>query len=86
MTGNVSLRSTARPPDSAMLTVICASSGRVLAGSLSSLTGNVALPDASVARQVVEFLTDRRDLVVEQSEGIAGEAGTLLCSADRYLA
>jgi hypothetical protein len=49
VTGNASLRSTARPPGSAMRTTICASSGRVVVGCLSSVTANFALPLASVS-------------------------------------
>ena len=47
-TGSVSVRSTARPPDSTRRTMIFASSGRVVSGSLSSETENFALPFSSV--------------------------------------
>ena len=48
VTGKVSVRSMARPPGSAMLTVTCASRGRVVSGNFSMVTGNLALPAASV--------------------------------------
>ena len=86
VTGKVSLRSTARPPDSAMLTVICASSGRAARRQLVELDRERRLAGGVGIRQVVELLTDRRHLVVGQAEAIAGKAGTLLGSADRDLA
>jgi hypothetical protein len=49
ITGSVSLRSTARPPGSAMRTITCASSGRVVAGCFSSVTAKRALPLVSVS-------------------------------------
>ena len=48
VTGSVSLRSMARPPGSAMCSVSCASSGRVVSGILAMVTSNFALPAASV--------------------------------------
>ena len=57
-----------------MLTVTVASSGRVVTGSLSSATVKLALPCASVPRQVVELLAHRRHLIVGEAEGVAGKA------------
>ena len=48
-TGSTSLRSTARPPVSAMRTKICASCGRLEDGGLARLTGKVAMPLSSVS-------------------------------------
>jgi len=48
VTGSTSLRSTARPPASAMRTVSCASSGRDEAGCFSIERLNFALPSLSV--------------------------------------
>ena len=50
------LRSTARPPGSAMRTVTCASSGRVVAGSLSSVTRELGFAVRVGLRQVLERL------------------------------
>ena len=81
VTGSVSLRSTARPPDSAMLTVICASSGRAAGRHLVERDGKARLAGGVGRRQVVELLADRRHLVVDQPEGIAGKPGSSLAAA-----
>ena len=87
MTGSVSLRSTARPPDSAMRTMTCASSGRVRLGSLSSLTVKGRLALLVGRRQILQRLRGRVvDLLVGQAEAIAGEARPLLGGADHDLA
>ena len=57
-----------------MRTVICASSGRAVAGSLSSVTAKLALPLVVGRRQVGELLAHRGHLVVGQAEGIAGDS------------
>ena len=86
VTGSVSVRSTARPPDSAMLMVILACSGRVVLGTLSRATAKLALPSSSVVGQVAELLAQRRDLVIGDAEIIAGKARALLGGADRHRA
>ena len=78
VTGSVSVRSTARPPDSAMRTAIFASSGWVLAGGLSRLTVNFALPASSVAGRSSSVVVDRLDLLVGEAELITGKARPLL--------
>ena len=86
VTGSVSLRSTARPPASAMRTVTCASSGRVAAGCLSSVTVNLALPLRSVSGRSSSGWRRRFDLFVAEAELIAGKARALVGRRDHHLA
>ena len=77
VTGSVSLRSTARPPGSLMRTMICASSGRVVVGCLSSVTLKRALPLASVSGRLSSGCAGGLDLLVGKPELIAREARPL---------
>ena len=64
----------------------CASSGREVAGSLSSATVEVRLAVVVGLRQVFERLSLGRDLLVGEAELVAGEARPLLGRADHDLA
>ena len=78
--GSVSLRSTARPPDSASRTVICASSGREVVRQLVERDGELRLAVVVGLRQVFERGLLGLDLllVVIGAELIAGKARALV--------
>ena len=69
-----------------MLTVICASSGRPLAGAAVELDRKCRFAGGVSVRQIVDFLADRRDFVVEQTKRIARKPGKLLCGGNRDFA
>ena len=80
-TGSVSLRSTARPPASAMRTITCASSGRVVGRQLVEIDVEARLALVVGLRQVLERLAGGGDILVGEAELVAGEIRPLLAGA-----
>ncbi len=85
-TGSVILRSTARPPASAMRTITCASSGRDEVGNVVERHIEARLALVVGLRQVFERLAAARRLLVGLAELVAGEPQAFLRGRDRDLA